>query len=85
MANLVRIRLEELVVILELLVDSVRQIAVRTGGVGTVRMNVPVEHLQDRALNGRQRFTIEVLLLLELRGQELANVCIINWQCQGFI
>jgi hypothetical protein len=72
-ADLVRIRVEELVVIFELQVDSVRQIAVRTGGVGTVRMNVPVERLRDRGLNGRQRLTIEVLLLLELRDPPIPS------------
>ena len=44
--------MEELVVILELRIDSSRQIAVRIGGIGAIRMNVPVQRVQDRGLHG---------------------------------
>jgi hypothetical protein len=49
--NLVRTRVEDFVVILELQIDSVRQIAVRVCGIGAIRMNVRVESVQDRGLH----------------------------------
>ena len=48
MTDLVGTRVEELVAILELQSESVRQIAFRTCGVGASRMNVPIERAQDR-------------------------------------
>jgi hypothetical protein len=50
--ELVRTCVEALAVVLKSQVNSVRQIAVTTRGVGTVRVNVRIQGLQDRSLNG---------------------------------
>jgi hypothetical protein len=44
-----------------------------------------IERLQHRGFYGRQRLTIQVLLLLEPRGQKFANIWIVNRQRQRLV